>query len=251
MKKALYIAVLVVYFLLNHPTTHAFTYNRDPFTNEVNNPIRFTATWNENEMDQPFDPLDSTICLYFASNEYEYVAETGSNISGSNYSFDVYITIPQDSETNNPSEMIPFNTPINDVIAIGCETFSGVMYFEQNSNTSFMIVPAISNNTMWGSNNGFWGSTTPIDIMGTMAASVQETGENIWPLFKILGVLVGFMIAYYLVYFIKLELEPRKVAAAPGKTDEFIEHNPPDLEFKREYGAEPIKRKRGRPRKDV
>jgi len=117
--------------------------------------------------------------------------------------------------------------------------------------TEYITPTPTTIDNIWRSPNGFWGTTTPTAMIGTMAASVQETNANIWPLFKIMGVLIGFMIAGYLVYFIKLELEPRKVAATPGKTEEFIEHSTADLKFKREYGAEPIKRKRGRPRKDV
>jgi len=104
-------------------------------------------------------------------------------------------------------------------------------------------------NATWGSPNGFWGDTTPTEIMGDMTASVQNTGAQIWPLFAFVGVVLAFGIAGLVVMFIKNSIKPttgRKEIINPGGTD-IIYHSAEDLEFKREYGQP--KRGRGRPRK--
>jgi len=107
----------------------------------------------------------------------------------------------------------------------------------------------VPSDNIWGTTNGFWGDTTPTEIMGDMTASVQNTGAQIWPLFAFVGVVLAFGIAGLVVMFIKNSIKPtigRKEIINPGGTD-IIYHSAEDLEFKREYGQP--KRGRGRPRK--
>lgn len=126
---------------------------------------------------------------------------------------------------------------------------AGIEVYVQNS-LFYTILPP--ENALWGSSNGFWGSTTPLDIAGTLQASVQATGVDIYPLLKFVGIPMGFLIALYLVWLINKTLTPVPEKKL-GKTldtdkEEFIYHSADDLEFKREYGQ--VKRKRGRPRKN-
>jgi len=58
-------------------------------------------------------------------------------------------------------------------------------------------------------------------------------------------------VAIYLIYFIRKSVAINKTEIINPKGDDFIAHTAEDLEFKREYGAELPKRKRGRPRKTL
>ncbi len=109
-------------------------------------------------------------------------------------------------------------------------------------------IPLILDNPTWGNSNGFWGSTTPTVIANDLKASVQSTGANIWPLLALVGIPMGFLIAFMLIRLINKELTPVQKPVEKKKED-FIYHSADDLEFKREYGK-PVKRKRGRPRKN-
>lgn len=94
----------------------------------------------------------------------------------------------------------------------------------------------VSSNTTWGSNNGFWGETTPLQIIGGMEASVQETGMNLWPLLVFVGIGLAFSIGGMLVINIKQNAGVGSKETINPKGEEFIEHSAEDLEFKREYG---------------
>lgn len=116
---------------------------------------------------------------------------------------------------------------------------------------TFQLVSETSSNTTWGSDNGFWGDTTPTAIIGDMEASVQATGANIWPLMAFVGIPIAFLIAIYLIWLINKTLTPVKRSeneVINPNGEDFIYHSAEDLEFKREYGQ--VKRKRGRPRKN-
>jgi hypothetical protein len=100
----------------------------------------------------------------------------------------------------------------------------------------------------------FLGSTTPVQLMATVIDGVQTTGGTaVWPLMGVVGLPIAFVIAGYLVWLINKELTPVK----PSKEtinpagDDIVYHSAADLEFKREYGQEKPKRKRGRPRKNL
>ena len=113
--------------------------------------------------------------------------------------------------------------------------------------------PTVSNNATWRGNNGFWGSTTPISIVGDMTASVQNTGSSIWPLFKVVGIPIALILALALVNFMwqALYMPKNKKASeiVNSNGENFIYHSANDLEFKRDNGQ--VKRKRGRPRKTI
>jgi len=70
------------------------------------------------------------------------------------------------------------------------------------------VTTQLVNNITWGSPNGFWGDTTPGAIIGNMTASVQDTGDNVYPLLAFLGIPLGFAIAGFLMYQIKNTLTP-------------------------------------------
>jgi len=117
---------------------------------------------------------------------------------------------------------------------------------EQNNN---------QNNGIWNSDNGFWGSTTALEIGGTLQAGVQNTGADLWPLLIFLGVSLAFIIFLQVVFLTKKSVKPSNKkdfdpAAFNKKADELEEF------FSKTGGASDeivetiTKRKRGRPRKN-
>jgi hypothetical protein len=161
---------------------------------------------------------------------------------------------------NSHTFVVQFDTAY-DVIQVtaGCDGVGGslssleyIFYATPLFHTEPYVAPVVVTN-LWGSNNGFWGSTTPSVIAGDLEASVQATGANIWPLIAIVGIPVGFLIALWLVMLINKELTPIKETKKEKKYD-FIYHSADDLEFKNNYGKDPnviVKRRRGRPKKII
>lgn len=49
----------------------------------------------------------------------------------------------------------------------------------------------------------FLGTTTSADLLGSVTNGVQETGTAIWPLFTFVGISLAFVIAGYVVSFIR------------------------------------------------
>jgi len=49
----------------------------------------------------------------------------------------------------------------------------------------------------------FLGSTTPADLLASVTIGVQDTGSSLWPLFTFVGIGVAFVIAGYVVSFIR------------------------------------------------
>jgi len=49
----------------------------------------------------------------------------------------------------------------------------------------------------------FLGTTTPADLLASVASGVQTTGQSLWPLFVFLGVPLAFVIGRYVVSMIK------------------------------------------------
>jgi LPXTG-motif cell wall-anchored protein len=56
----------------------------------------------------------------------------------------------------------------------------------------------------------FLGSTTPVDLLASVTSGVQDTGESLWPLFTFVGIGVAFVIAGYVVSFIRKSIGGRK-----------------------------------------
>lgn len=107
-----------------------------------------------------------------------------------------------------------------------------------------------NNQSIWAGGNGFWGSTTAGDVAGSLTASVQNTGVNIYALISFVGIPLAFLLALWLISLINKQLTPPKKEEKKGQKYDFIEHTPQDLELQREYGHVE-KRKRGRPRKTL
>lgn len=61
---------------------------------------------------------------------------------------------------------------------------------------TFELIPdtAIVSNVTWGSNNGFFGNSTPAQVGASVIDGVQDTGANLWPLLIFLGVSIAFII---------------------------------------------------------
>lgn len=49
----------------------------------------------------------------------------------------------------------------------------------------------------------FLGTTTPGDLLASVTSGVQDTGTALWPLFSFVGIGLAFVIAGYVVSFIR------------------------------------------------
>jgi len=56
----------------------------------------------------------------------------------------------------------------------------------------------------------FLGTTTPADLLASVTSGVQDTGSSLWPLFTFVGIGVAFVIAGYVVSFIRKSIGGRK-----------------------------------------
>jgi len=56
----------------------------------------------------------------------------------------------------------------------------------------------------------FLGSTTPADLLASVTQGVQTTGTSLWPLFTFVGIGVAFVIASYVVAFIRHSIGGKK-----------------------------------------
>jgi hypothetical protein len=56
----------------------------------------------------------------------------------------------------------------------------------------------------------FLGTVTPADLLASVTSGVQYTGVALWPLFVFVGVPVAFVIAGYVLSFIKRSFGNRK-----------------------------------------
>lgn len=96
-----------------------------------------------------------------------------------------------------------------------------------------------SDNSLWGSNNGFFGTISTPENVANITSGVQQTGSKMWPMLVLLGVSVAFLIGLALINFINQGIKPerpKKTVINPNGED-FIEHGIDDLNFKREYGS--------------
>jgi len=249
MKKVLFIAIVTILVTHTH-SAYAYFYSRTP------------ATADGSEINQ------DTLEIVFQISESE---ATTLGWQGNSFVC-AAITDPLHDINPGDCEYLIFDTDITFIInlinggqydsiyicdqnkvSFDDDDVCGVngFFIDQEFNEFNLFTVSISDNQTWGSNNGFWGDTTPSVIVSDMQASVSETGVNIYPLITFVGIPVAFLIALYLIWLINKTLTPVK------KSDEnvinphgenFIYHSASDLEDKREYGQ--VKRKRGRPRKN-
>lgn len=56
----------------------------------------------------------------------------------------------------------------------------------------------------------FLGTTTPADLLASVTSGVQDTGTALWPLFSFVGIGLAFVIAGYVVSFIRKSVGNRK-----------------------------------------
>ena len=56
----------------------------------------------------------------------------------------------------------------------------------------------------------FLGSTTPGDLLASVTTGVQDTGSSLWPLFSFVGIGLAFVIAGYVISFIRKSIGGRK-----------------------------------------
>jgi len=58
----------------------------------------------------------------------------------------------------------------------------------------------------------FLGSTTPADLLASVTSGVTTTGESLWPLFTFVGIGLAFVIAGYVVSFIRHSVGKRRAS---------------------------------------
>lgn len=239
----------------------AFDYERSPAGSEVTNPI--SITFSSTDLEGEFwpgqgQPLWVGVAVWNGSFEEQIgVCQLVTGINTFSGTFTGNLTTgtnvrsvdPFGSLTEENCNDVGINNSITD-------QYSGYALEFDGNNTIFSVAENIvTTNNTWHSQNGFWGSTTPISILGGMTASVQSTGASIWPLFKYVGIPLAFAIALHLINFIYNSVVERKkrkneITILNPNGEDFITHSAEDLEFKREYGQE-TRRKRGRPRKNT
>jgi len=56
----------------------------------------------------------------------------------------------------------------------------------------------------------FLGSTTPGELLASVTTGVQDTGASLWPLFSFVGIGLAFVIAGYVVSFIRKSIGGKK-----------------------------------------
>lgn len=56
----------------------------------------------------------------------------------------------------------------------------------------------------------FLGSTTPADLLASVTTGVQDTGASLWPLFAFVGIGIAFVIAGYVISFIRKSIGGKK-----------------------------------------
>jgi len=74
----------------------------------------------------------------------------------------------------------------------------------------FTVTQSQQNENIWGSNNGFWGETTPETMVATLEQGTGDTFNDISPLFVYVAIPITFAIAFYLLYLINQTLTPTK-----------------------------------------
>lgn len=55
----------------------------------------------------------------------------------------------------------------------------------------------------------FLGTTTPSQLLASVTTGVQDTGASLWPLFSFVGISLAFVIAGYVVSFIRKSVGSR------------------------------------------
>lgn len=56
----------------------------------------------------------------------------------------------------------------------------------------------------------FLGTTTPQDLLASVTTGVVDTGASLWPLFSFVGISLAFVIAGYVVSFIRKSVGTKK-----------------------------------------
>jgi|AntRauTorckE6833_2_1112554.scaffolds.fasta_scaffold97482_2 hypothetical protein len=55
----------------------------------------------------------------------------------------------------------------------------------------------------------FLGTTSPSDLLASVTQGVQDTGTSLWPLFSFVGISLAFVIAGYVISFIRKSIGGR------------------------------------------
>jgi hypothetical protein len=218
MKKLLFLAIFT--FLIAHANSaYAFTYSRDPSGD---------GTYQQMQFDVDPQGEDSPCG---ASWNIKLQTDAAGEI--------FLDPLPLGTPTIYTQD---FSTTANIVWVIAeCTAGPQIAILEGDGSTFlFAIEPYIppppppATNQVWGTDNAFFGSSSPVTVLASISGGVTDTGVSLWPLLIFLGIGIAFIIGNMLVGFIKQSTQIKTVK----KKEDFIYHNADDLEFKRDYGKE-------------
>lgn len=162
------------------------------------------------------------------------------------------------TELGNFHVLIVPESTYNEITGVGC--FSSYQECLDSGDAGitqdFLIVYTEPNeNSTWNNSAGFWGDDfSTASVTGTLAASVQSTGADIWPLLIFLGVSLAFIIFLQVVFLTKKSVKPSNKkdfdpVAFNKKADELEEFYSKTGGASDEIVETITKRRRGRPRK--
>lgn len=265
------IALIAAYFLVNYASAQAIQNPTTVIDISTQTGIVGSFLRSTNDIDDCLNSIGVSDCfiteLLVLNPDYDNLPDgilTLNNVfvtsGGAIYN---YTTDGVGVEFNfNQTGQLNFDGTINNFVTGDLEPFLiSWFYSYENGNPSISLTdlnnpPAPPNGSIWGTGNGIWGSTQVQDVSDTLTASVQETGLNLWPLLVFVGIVIAFVI------FSQVALLPDrgfdKKAQKLKKELKKTEDKEKELEnfYSKTGNADPvivetIKRKRGRPRKQL
>lgn len=230
LKKQRYIVYALIFFvylfgLIDY--ANAYTYERTPTGTTVNNPV--TLTWT----------VLNTEIIGVQSGFFAVVVEGQGETDSACMNIQLGENILTFTHSYSPLPANVVQVIFTHFDSIDCTgNYNGDVFLEGDGNsTLFTINATVSQSTsIWSGTNGFWGSTTPLEMSATVFNGTTATFQDLVPLFKFAGVPIAFMIAVLLISFINRSIEKKKEKKA--STEDLIYHSANDLEFKRNYGKE-------------
>jgi len=255
------VALAGAYFLVGAASAQAFTYERTPSGTEITSPVSFYLNTTEAEWGNGLDSeVNTKVCIGLFDNTEDQNATW----------FDEYIywdngvldgTIVLDLPVDNEYTIVAATAmqPAQNCSAAGVAPSFDFLETSAYPTALFTIIEGAptSSNATWG-DSGLWGEVTTDDVADTLTAGVQNTGANIWPLLIFAGIALAFIIFLQVVFLTQKSVKPTVTVkkktfdpvAFDKKADELQEY------FSKTGGADPvlvetIKRKRGRPRKQI
>lgn len=233
MKYAIPTLLLFIFsgFLFSSPLALA-DYQLEFLDNDTN--VNFGMQYHLAKNNFYFDSADNTnYPLLFKSDRQDDFYTINSEFNGCAFGLIGDSCLFSDSDNMFVSVVVDgylrkYKLNLNDAIEGGGNT----SYFSPDSISIYP--PVISNNSIWAGGSIFGGvSSTPQNMLASVAAGLQETAVSIWPLFALVGIGLAFVIAGYLVNFIKLSVRGRRILKlkSDGDIDTLKREYKQDLDY--------------------